>query len=167
MPRKGRVEREHAGVDQPQDGVGEDRLRERGGVEDALRVDWGAGLHIADTGGRDLDSPVIADDRHRKAGHAGVGDELPNVVARGWCGHEAHFHWQRHEQSHEKVEPHRSFFLRQRIGDLPWRDDDSPNCHSALAYWWSMIFSENRYPLLGSCSSAGDWQSADNSKAGA
>src|SRR6202008_4078738 len=26
------------------------------------------------------------------------------------------------------------------------RDDFSSNRHPALAYWWSMIFSENRYP---------------------
>src|SRR5262245_724299 len=29
------------------------------------------------------------------------------------------------------------------------RDDFSSNRHSALAYCWSMIFSENRYPLFG------------------
>src|SRR5215471_4731477 len=29
------------------------------------------------------------------------------------------------------------------------RDDFSSNRHLALAYWWSMIFSENRYPLFG------------------
>ena len=29
------------------------------------------------------------------------------------------------------------------------RDDLSPIRHHALAYWWSMIFSENRYPLFG------------------
>jgi len=29
------------------------------------------------------------------------------------------------------------------------RDDFSSNRHHALAYWWSMIFSENRYPLFG------------------
>src|SRR5213080_748908 len=29
------------------------------------------------------------------------------------------------------------------------RDDFSSNRHPALAYWWSMIFSENRYPLFG------------------
>jgi hypothetical protein len=29
------------------------------------------------------------------------------------------------------------------------RDDDSSNRHPALAYWWSMIFSENRCPLFG------------------
>src|SRR5215211_6877272 len=29
------------------------------------------------------------------------------------------------------------------------RDDFSSNHHLALAYWWSMIFSENRYPLFG------------------
>jgi uncharacterized protein (DUF1330 family) len=28
------------------------------------------------------------------------------------------------------------------------RDDFSPNRHPALVYWWSMIFSENRYPLF-------------------
>jgi len=40
---------------------------------------------------------------------------------------------------------------------VPWlaldlrleRDDFSSNRHLALAYWWSMIFSENRYPLFG------------------
>src|SRR5215218_9866572 len=32
---------------------------------------------------------------------------------------------------------------------LPERDDFSSNRHLALAYWWSMIFSENRYPLFG------------------
>jgi len=26
------------------------------------------------------------------------------------------------------------------------RDDYSSNRHPALAYWWSMIFPENRYP---------------------
>src|SRR5262249_26837341 len=26
------------------------------------------------------------------------------------------------------------------------RDDDSSNRHPALAFWWSMILSENRYP---------------------
>ena len=29
------------------------------------------------------------------------------------------------------------------------RDDLSSNRHSALHYWWSMIFSENRCPLFG------------------
>jgi hypothetical protein len=29
------------------------------------------------------------------------------------------------------------------------RDDFSSNRHPALAYYWSMIFSENRYPLFG------------------
>src|SRR5467141_3337104 len=29
------------------------------------------------------------------------------------------------------------------------RDDFSSNRHPALAYCWSMIFSENRFPLLG------------------
>jgi hypothetical protein len=29
------------------------------------------------------------------------------------------------------------------------RDDFSSNRHPALAYCWSMIFSENRYPLFG------------------
>jgi hypothetical protein len=29
------------------------------------------------------------------------------------------------------------------------RDDFSLNRHPALAYCWSMIFSENRYPLFG------------------
>src|SRR5262245_8277374 len=29
------------------------------------------------------------------------------------------------------------------------RDDVSSNRHPALAYWWSMIFSKNRYPLFG------------------
>jgi len=29
------------------------------------------------------------------------------------------------------------------------RDDFSFAHHPALAYWWSMIFSENRYPLFG------------------
>ena len=29
------------------------------------------------------------------------------------------------------------------------RDDFSSNCHPALAYCWSMILSENRYPLFG------------------
>ena len=29
------------------------------------------------------------------------------------------------------------------------RDDFSSNRHPALLYWWSMIFSENRYPLFG------------------
>jgi hypothetical protein len=29
------------------------------------------------------------------------------------------------------------------------RDDFSSNRHRALAYCWSMIFSENRYPLFG------------------
>jgi hypothetical protein len=29
------------------------------------------------------------------------------------------------------------------------RDDFSSNRHLALAYWWSMIFSENRYPPFG------------------
>src|SRR5580704_720069 len=29
------------------------------------------------------------------------------------------------------------------------RDDFSSNRHPALALWWSMIFSENRYPLFG------------------
>jgi hypothetical protein len=29
------------------------------------------------------------------------------------------------------------------------RDDFSSRRHSALAFWWSMIFSENRYPLFG------------------
>src|SRR5262249_35517689 len=28
----------------------------------------------------------------------------------------------------------------------PERDDFSSNRHPALAFWWSMIFSENRYP---------------------
>src|SRR5262245_29681953 len=32
------------------------------------------------------------------------------------------------------------------------RDDFSSNRHPALACCWSMIFSENRYPLFGSCS---------------
>src|SRR5260370_38565963 len=26
------------------------------------------------------------------------------------------------------------------------RDDNSKSCHRALAFWWSMIFSENRHP---------------------
>src|SRR5262249_1264077 len=29
------------------------------------------------------------------------------------------------------------------------RDDFSSNRHPALAFWWSIIFSENRYPLFG------------------
>src|SRR5262249_59928469 len=29
------------------------------------------------------------------------------------------------------------------------RDDFSSNCHPALAYWWSMIFSENWCPVFG------------------
>jgi hypothetical protein len=29
------------------------------------------------------------------------------------------------------------------------RDDLSSSRHPALAYWWSMIFSENRFPLFG------------------
>jgi len=29
------------------------------------------------------------------------------------------------------------------------RDDVSSNRHPALAFWWRMIFSENRYPLFG------------------
>jgi hypothetical protein len=29
------------------------------------------------------------------------------------------------------------------------RDDFSSNRHPARAYWWSMIFSENRFPLFG------------------
>jgi hypothetical protein len=29
------------------------------------------------------------------------------------------------------------------------RDDFSPNRHPALAYWWSVIFSEDRFPLFG------------------
>jgi hypothetical protein len=29
------------------------------------------------------------------------------------------------------------------------RDDFSSNRHPTLRYWWSMIFSENRYPLFG------------------
>src|SRR5215470_178208 len=29
------------------------------------------------------------------------------------------------------------------------RDDFSSNRHPALAFWWSMIFSENRCPLFG------------------
>jgi hypothetical protein len=29
------------------------------------------------------------------------------------------------------------------------RDDFSSNRHPALAYCWSMIFSENQYPLFG------------------
>jgi hypothetical protein len=29
------------------------------------------------------------------------------------------------------------------------RDDFSSNRHPALRYCWSMIFSENRYPLFG------------------
>jgi hypothetical protein len=29
------------------------------------------------------------------------------------------------------------------------RDDFSSNRHPALAYWWSMIFSENRFPPFG------------------
>jgi hypothetical protein len=29
------------------------------------------------------------------------------------------------------------------------RDDFSSNRHPALGYCWSMIFSENRYPLFG------------------
>jgi len=37
------------------------------------------------------------------------------------------------------------------IGSLE-RDDFSANRHLALAYCWSMIFSENRYALSGSCS---------------
>jgi len=28
------------------------------------------------------------------------------------------------------------------------RDDFSSNCHHALAYFWRMIFSENRYPFF-------------------
>jgi len=35
-----------------------------------------------------------------------------------------------------------------QIGGIE-RDDFSSNRHSALAYWWSMIFSENRFPLFG------------------
>src|SRR5262245_43094012 len=31
------------------------------------------------------------------------------------------------------------------------RDDFSCACHPALGYWWSMVFSENRGPLSGSC----------------
>src|SRR5262249_36293319 len=34
-------------------------------------------------------------------------------------------------------------------GDTYQRDDFSPNRHLALFYCWSMIFSENRYPLFG------------------
>jgi hypothetical protein len=29
------------------------------------------------------------------------------------------------------------------------QDDFSSSRHPALAFWWSMIFSENRYPLFG------------------
>ena len=29
------------------------------------------------------------------------------------------------------------------------RDDFSSNRHPALGYWWSMIFSENRFTLFG------------------
>jgi hypothetical protein len=29
------------------------------------------------------------------------------------------------------------------------RDDDSSNRHPALGYCWSMIFSENQFPLFG------------------
>jgi hypothetical protein len=29
------------------------------------------------------------------------------------------------------------------------RDDSSSIRHPALHYWWSIIFSENRYPLFG------------------
>jgi hypothetical protein len=29
------------------------------------------------------------------------------------------------------------------------RDDFSSNRYPALGYWWSMILSENRYPLFG------------------
>src|SRR6185369_15130470 len=39
---------------------------------------------------------------------------------------------------------------RRVAGDLTLeRDDFSSNCHPALGYWWSMIFSENRCPLFG------------------
>jgi hypothetical protein len=40
---------------------------------------------------------------------------------------------------------------RERTGSkMPLkRDDFSSNRHPALGYWWSMMFSENRYPLFG------------------
>jgi hypothetical protein len=38
---------------------------------------------------------------------------------------------------------------RERLGSALERDDFSSSRHPALAFWWSMIFSENRYPLFG------------------
>src|SRR5262245_62283097 len=40
------------------------------------------------------------------------------------------------------------------------REDFSSSRHLALRYCWSMIFSENRHPLFGSCSSSGMGQPA-------
>jgi hypothetical protein len=42
----------------------------------------------------------------------------------------------------------RRFLASSRVGDLKL-DDLSSNRHPALHCWWSMIFSENRYPLFG------------------
>jgi hypothetical protein len=45
-----------------------------------------------------------------------------------------------------------AFVIAATSWSLPWeleRDDFSSNRHPALLYWWSMIFSENRYPLFG------------------
>jgi hypothetical protein len=51
----------------------------------------------------------------------------------------------------QAAEPNPSAFAApgaKRSATLEW-DDFSSNRHPALAYCWSMIFSENRYPLFG------------------
>ena len=50
--------------------------------------------------------------------------------------------------------------VSQRVGRVQ-RDDNCSNRHPAPAHWWSMIFSENRYPApVASCSKASRQASA-------
>src|SRR5262249_46951275 len=54
-----------------------------------------------------------------------------------------------------RVRAHRRMASNRCTDRLHWlasrleRDDFSSNRHPAPAFWWSMIFSENRYPLFG------------------
>jgi hypothetical protein len=64
-----------------------------------------------------------------------VGSELPRREDDGWLSASHHSTCGRRRAD-------------RAAADLE-RDDFSSNRHPALAYWWSMIFSENRYPLFG------------------
>src|SRR5262245_12816506 len=83
-------------------------------------------------------SPVI---RRRIEGRAGHGLEAP-VPAEKLCCFVAVDH------SHGAT-PSDCRLQRRRRGCGLERDDFSSNRHLALSYAWSMIFSENRYPLFG------------------